>query len=39
MTVTDLWSDKQLELNNAYVVYDIDRERFIAHIGELMAQY
>ena len=39
MTVCDLWSDKKLGLNNAYVVHGVDRERFIGRIMELMARY
>lgn len=37
--VTDLWSDKQLGLNNAYIVYDVDRERFIKRVNELVGMY
>lgn len=39
MTITDLWSDKQLGLDNAYVVYDVDRARFIERIRQLIKRY
>lgn len=39
MTVTDLWSDKQLDLDNAYLVYDVDRNRFIERIKQLISRY
>lgn len=38
-TVTDLWSDAQLGLDNAYVVYDIDREAFLGRIRTLLEGY
>lgn len=37
-TVTDLYSDKQME-HNAYIVTDIDREAFVQKVLELMAKY
>ncbi len=38
-TVTDEFSDKQMGLNNGYLVYDIDRPAFVAKIMELLACY
>lgn len=38
-TVSDLWSDAQMKLDNAYVVYDVDRERFIQRVRELVDKY
>ena len=38
-TVTDLWSDRQMGLNNGYMVHDIDRTAFIARVMELMGKY
>ena len=37
-TVTDLYSDKQME-HNAYVVTNLDREVFKQHVFEIMAKY
>ncbi len=37
-TVTDLYSDKQME-HNAYIVTDVDREAFLGKVMELMAKY
>lgn len=38
-TVTDLYSDKQMEEHNAYIVTDVDREVLRDRIMELVAQY
>ena len=38
-TITDLWSDKKMNLNNAYIVYDIDRNKFIDTIYTLLEKY
>lgn len=38
-TITDEFSDKQMGLNNAYLVYGIDRPAFVGKIMELIAQY
>lgn len=38
-TITDLWSDKKMNLNNAYIVYDIDRKIFIDNIYTLLEKY
>lgn len=38
-TVTDIYSDHQFEHHNAYVVLDLDRERFVKTITELLAEY
>ena len=38
-TVTDLWSDKQFPQKNAFVVLDVDRERFAALVRELLLSY
>lgn len=37
-TVTDLYSDKQME-HNAYIVMDVDREAFLKKVMDLMAKY
>ena len=37
-TVTDLYSDKQME-HNAYVVTNLDRDVFKRHVFEIMAKY
>lgn len=37
-TVTDLYSDKQME-HNAYIVTDVDRAEFVKRIKELMSRY
>lgn len=37
-TVTDLYSDKQME-HNAYIVTDVDREAFLKKVMDLMAKY
>lgn len=37
-TVTDLYSDKQME-HNAYIVTDVNREAFVKKIMELMKKY
>lgn len=38
-TVTDLWSDKQFSDRHVFVVLDVDRDRFAAKVGELLASY
>ena len=38
-TVTDLYSDKQFDKQNVFVVLDVDRERFVQVIAEKLAQY
>ncbi len=37
-TVTDLYSDKQME-HNAYIVMDVDRDAFLKKVMDLMAKY
>ena len=37
-TVTDLYSDKQME-HNASVVTNLDRDVFLRRVFEIMAQY
>ena len=37
-TVTDLYSDKQME-HNAYIVMDVDRDAFLNKVMDLMAKY
>lgn len=37
-TVTDLYSDKQME-HNAYIVTDVDREAFVKKVKDLMSKY
>jgi len=39
MTVTDEFSDKQMGLDNGYLVYDVDRERFIDGIKKIISAY
>ena len=38
-TVTDLYSDKQFEQKNAYIVVDVDREAFMKKVMDLMSKY
>ena len=38
-TVTDLWSDKKFEKQNALVVLEVDRPAFAAKIAELLGKY
>lgn len=38
-TVTDLWSDKQFADRHVFVVLDVDREKFIAKVRELLLSY
>lgn len=38
-TVTDLWSDRQFPVQNAFVVLDVDRDRFAAKVRELLEEY
>ena len=38
-TVTDLYSDKQFDEQNTFVVIDVDRETFINKVYELMKKY
>ena len=38
-TVTDLYSDKQFDDHNAFVVTNVDREAFIGKIKELIKKY
>lgn len=38
-TVCDLWSNIKSGRDNGYVVYDVDREAFIARVMELMSPY
>ena len=38
-TVTDLWSDKQFPSQIAFVVLDVDRDRFAAKVRELLLEY
>ncbi len=38
-TVTDLYSDKQFDDHNAFVVTNVDREAFISKVKELIKKY
>lgn len=38
-TVTDLWSDKQFADRHVFVVLNVDREKFIAKVRELLLSY
>lgn len=38
-TVTDLYSDKQFEEHNTFIVTDVNREAFVAKVKELMGRY
>ena len=38
-TVTDLYSDKQFDDHNAFVVTNVDREAFIGKVKELIKKY
>ena len=38
-TVTDLYSDKQFDEKNAFVVTEVDREAFVKKVFELMSKY
>lgn len=38
-TVTDLWSDKQFADQHTFVVLDVNREKFVAKVRELLLAY
>lgn len=38
-TVTDLYSDKQFDVHNTFVVTEVDREAFVKKVFELMGKY
>ncbi len=38
-TVTDLYSDKQFEEHNTFIVTEVDREAFVKRVMELMGKY
>jgi len=38
-TVTDLYSDKQFPFKNALVLLDVDREKLILRVGEILSRY